>query len=107
MKLLLKHAEASQISGTSLVGYVRDTRRGLEELFGEPNIRNKGDGGGDGKTTTEWALRLDGMVFTIYDYKADNPPDLDELYEWHIGAHHEEVLNLIIFAYPQLDVEAD
>ena len=71
---------------THLVGYVRSTRRALEERFGKPMRFSQHDS--DGKVTTEWILEFeDGVVATIYDWKrySYGTPALDEDYKWHIG----------------------
>lgn len=76
--------------GTSLRGYVRDTREHIESVFGEPM-----DYGTGGKVTTEWIIEFeDGTVATIYDWKRyeGGAPYLEESYEWHIGgANHDAV----------------
>lgn len=71
---------------THLVGYVRSTRRALEEQFGRPMTFSKFDS--DGKVTTEWLIEFeDGVIATIYDWKRYEigAPALDEVYDWHIG----------------------
>lgn len=73
-------------NGLALEGYVTATRRELAAKFGEPDMT----GTVDNKVTTEWLLRFeDGTIATIYDWKryeeAAGAPDLDEVYNWHIG----------------------
>lgn len=81
MKTTVKRGTDRDAWGTSLQGYVRTTRRQLEEVFG-PAIEHEGWD----KVTTQWILRIGGgTIVTIYDYKEATPPAMDEEYDWHIG----------------------
>ena len=77
------------VNGTSLVGTITTTRRTIEHNLGiEPNVYDLDDPTSDGKVSTEWIVRFDdGLVATIYDWKRYEmgAPDLDEVYEWHVG----------------------
>lgn len=80
-------------SGTSLRGYIKPTtRRQLEQVFGSPIEYEDGD-----KVTTEWVFTIEGKIATVYDWKRyeEGAPELDEPYEWHVGGHNSEVVELI------------
>ncbi len=71
---------------THLVGFVRSTRRELQERFGKPMTFSPLDT--DGKVTTEWLIEFeDDVIASIYDWKRYElgTPALDEVYNWHIG----------------------
>lgn len=108
-----KISDFDQLNGSGLVGYVRATREELELLFGTPNVASEVLGeSADGKVTTEWALEIEcekgrKRVFTIYDYKEDKAPAMDEVFDWHVGAHGDEVLLALAHAYPGLAVTGD
>ena len=73
-------------SGTSLVGYFEATFWAVMEKLGNPLE-------GCDKTTCEWVIEFeDGLVATIYDYKASQSPmySPDVPYQWHIGGHKGE-----------------
>lgn len=53
-------------SGTHLKGYVKATYKELVALLGEP-LENKYID--EDRTSTEWMIKFEGSVFTIYDYK--------------------------------------
>ncbi len=86
--------------GSSLVGYLPQgtTYALLAKLFGEPNKDVDGY-----KVSTCWAIRFaDGLIATIYDYKAtslydDEYPLPEDVWsdraevEWHIGGHNSAV----------------
>ncbi len=73
-------------NGTSFFGTtIRASVNQLINAFGEPTIQ---DNTGEDKVNFEWDMETDeGDVFTIYDWKEHRKLDLDELIEWHIGAH--------------------
>ncbi|MBU0999472.1 hypothetical protein KKG24_04215 [Patescibacteria group bacterium] len=49
-------------------------------MFGGPQI----GASPDGKIKAEWVGRINGLVFTIYDYKSRLDPECNT--DWHIGA---------------------
>lgn len=103
-----KISDHERLNGTGLVGYVRATREELELLFGTPNVCSEVLGpSGDNKVTTEWALEIVGHVFTLYDYKNGRAPQMDEVFDWHVGANGNEVLLALAIAYPGLSVAED
>lgn len=48
----------------------------------------------DGKIKAEWVGRINGLVFTIYDYKSLVEPERNT--DWHIGGNHKIVVCLVI-----------
>jgi hypothetical protein len=80
-----KHGEFP--NGTSLQGCVTTTYDTLKRAFGEPSYV-----AGD-KTNVEWVLLIDGVIATVYDWKLNNVP-MDE-YDWHIGGHSTEAVELV------------
>jgi len=80
--------------GTSLKGYLPDgTKYGdVVRTFGSPNAR-----GDDYKTDAEWRGQINGNPFTIYNYKTgksylgDKGKDVNDITDWHIGAHKSYV----------------
>ena len=67
-------------TGTSLSGYVEATLYELTQVFGEPTYALEDP---DEKVQTEWCVRLDGVVATIYNWKTQQTPR--GLYRWHVG----------------------
>ena len=72
---------------TCLQGTVNTTYARLVEVFGVPHIT-----GGD-KVNSEWLIKINGQVATIYDYKEPITPTDD--YDWHIGGHKKLVVELV------------
>ena len=63
------------------------TYQSLVKVFGEPNEH----GYGDGKVTVEWRGKIDGELFTIYDWKEYRPISQSEIIGWHIGGESSKV----------------
>lgn len=83
-------ASYDDLDSTHLVGNVVTDRRKLQAVFGPP-----GPGDGD-KVTTEWLLKFaDGTVASIYDYRLDKAPHMDEVYDWHVGGHSDAALERV------------
>ena len=76
------------IKDCSLVGYIECAKCELESVFGTPGSEiNREEGGfDDPKTQYEWWLKVNGTVFTIYDYKEDKEIEDDQKVIWHIGS---------------------
>lgn len=83
--MLYRKAEYSEIAGTSFWGdEILATKDFLTRIFGEPSIID------DGKVMYEWALVIDNVPFTIYDWKEKHYfTDNYQIY-WHIGAKDAE-----------------
>jgi hypothetical protein len=88
----------SSVDGTSFHDVViKASVNHLISVLGEPTIQ---DNTGEDKVNFEWDCETeDGDVFTIYDWKEYRKLDLDELIEFHIGAHSKSVSNV---AYDEL-----
>ncbi len=78
-------------NGTGCQGYLPEGT-GYEEIvqvFGNSQI----DQSLDGKIKAEWVGKINGLVFTIYDYKSK--VDSDQNTDWHIGGKVKLVAELI------------
>jgi len=77
--------------GTGCQGYLPDgTRYGdIVRVFGGPQCGKSPDG----KIKTEWIGRINGLVFTIYDYKSKLEPERN--IDWHIGGKHKFTAELV------------
>jgi hypothetical protein len=101
---MYKKTEVSNVSGTSLQGYVTTTYDRLVEVFGEPHFE------GDGyKVDAEWVLETPVGTATIYNYK-DGPNYLGtegtpvrQITDWHVGGRTDEVVALIVNAVTSED----
>ncbi|MFH2137432.1 MAG: hypothetical protein ABII88_02850 [Candidatus Omnitrophota bacterium] len=58
-------------------------------VFGEPHLGSSQDG----KIKVEWVGTINGLVFTIYDYKSKLDPEQNT--DWHIGGKQKIVAELI------------
>ena len=47
------------------------------------------------KTNVEWNLKINGNIFSLYDWKEYRIIDMDEKIEWHIGASSREISNKV------------
>ena len=77
--------------GTGCVGYMPDgtTYKALVRVFGKPQQGLSADG----KIKAEWVGRINGLAFTIYDYKFGDEPKNNM--EWHIGGKAALVAELL------------
>ena len=77
--------------GTGCQGYMPEgtTYDDLVEVFDEPQITSSLDG----KIQAEWFGRINGLQFTIYDYKSRVAPERNT--DWHIGGKKKFVVVLI------------
>ncbi len=79
--------------GTGCQGYLPEGTRyeDIVRAFGEPQLGRSRDG----KIQSEWVGRINGLVFTIYDYKSRVEAERNT--NWHIGgkvAFAAELVNL-------------
>jgi len=89
----------TKIAGSGLSGYFpEDTKyKQLVKVFGKPNCENDGY-----KIDAEWAGKIDGEIFTIYNYKTGenylgkDGQDLEYITDWHIGGNSEVVVGKLI-----------
>jgi len=77
--------------GTGCQGYMSEgtTYEELVRVFGDAQITSSIDG----KIQAEWFGRINGLQFTIYDYKSRVEPERNT--DWHIGGKHKFVAVLI------------
>lgn len=77
-------------TGSSLSGYVEATLYELTQVFGAPTYALEDP---DEKVQTEWTLRLNGVVATIYNWKTGFTPC--GLYRWHVGGFGRGEVELV------------
>ena len=77
--------------GTGCQGYLPEGTRyeDIVRVFGGPQLGKSPDG----KIKTEWVGRINGLVFTIYDYKSRLDPERNT--EWHIGGKMKFVAKIV------------
>ena len=77
--------------GTGCQGYLPEGTRyeDIVRVFGEPQLA----GSPDNKIKAEWVGRINGLVFTIYDYKSPLEPQRNT--DWHIGGKHKLAATLV------------
>jgi hypothetical protein len=80
MQITIKNTDTINVTGSSLSGYVEATYHELEQVFGAPTYADENP---DDKVQTEWCLRLNGVIATIYNWKTAQTPR--GLYRWHVG----------------------
>ena len=85
---------ATNVSGTSLQGYIKCDYATLVRVFG--NETSDGDGY---KVDAEWELEFsDGVVATIYNWKNgknycdDDGLEVSEMTEWHVGGYSKQAV---------------
>ena len=79
--------------GTGCQGYLPEGTRyeNIVRAFGKPQLGQSKDG----KIKAEWVGKINGLVFTVYDYKSKLEPERNTC--WHIGgkiAFAAELVNL-------------
>ncbi|NMC34742.1 MAG: hypothetical protein GYA36_20150 [Veillonellaceae bacterium] len=91
MEIEVKMGKAD-LAGTGLAGYMPDgtTYKQLVKVFGKPQ---HGVASPDGKVQVEWTGRINGLDFSIYDYKNDCKPQANT--EWHIGGRGKMLVSLL------------
>ena len=77
-------------AGGWLQGHVYVPYSELVSAFGNPHYL----GSGDGKVQAEWALKINGTMVTIYDYKEYGKP-VQHIREWHIGGTSEDAVEMV------------
>jgi len=83
---------AGSPDGTGCQGYMPEgtTYGDLVEVFGGAQVTSSLDG----KIQAEWFGRINGLQFTIYDYKSPVEPERNT--DWHIGGKKKFVADLIV-----------
>ena len=78
--------------GTSFMGYMPTgtNYKDLVRVFGSPNM----GASLDGKVKAGWVGRMNGLDFTIYDYKSPVSPE--ECQDWHIGGRNAMIAPLLV-----------
>jgi len=71
--------------GTGLQGYLPEGTRyeDIVRVFGLPQLGKSSDD----KIKAEWVGKINGLVFTMYDYKSRI--DLERNTDWHIGGRNK------------------
>ncbi len=84
-------ADNVEVNGTGLRGYLPEgaTYKEVVKVFGKPTLTFADFG----KINVEWIGKINGAVFTIYDYKSDVKPQKNT--DWHIGGKDKTVAALI------------
>ena len=79
------------VCGTGLMGYLPNGTKykAVVRVFGKPQFGKSADG----KIQSEWVGRINGLAFTIYDYKSQVNPQENTL--WHIGGKQKLVADLV------------
>lgn len=77
--------------GTGCQGYLPDNTRykDIVKVFGKPRFGESPYG----KRQAEWTGKINGLVFTIYDYKSDIPVNKNT--DWHIGGKSSMTAELV------------
>ena len=77
--------------GTGCQGYLPEGTRyeDIVRVFGGPQLGTSQDG----KIKAEWVGRINGLVFTIYDYKSKLDPERNT--DCHIGGKQKFVAELV------------
>ncbi len=77
--------------GTGLQGYLPEGTRyeDVVQVFGEPQFGKSPDS----KIKAEWIGKINGLVFTIYDYKSRIDPERNT--DWHIGGRVLFIVELL------------
>ena len=76
--------------GTSYKGCVDVSYFRLKKAFGKPQLNPYEDS----KVKAQWSGNINGMVFTIYDYKSDSSCEKNR--DWHIGGNNKMIVDLIV-----------
>lgn len=90
---MIKIADYEDLEGTSLIGYIPMTTPAAMDAFIGAQHRRDGDGY---KTYYEWIFQIDGVPFSIYDYKGDN--------KWHVGGLDKKHLAKLRRVLPTLSI---
>lgn len=81
---------------TCLQGEIHIGFYDLVDMFGEPE-----DVSSTGKSDVQWAIEIDGVVATIYNWKdgpaytGDDSIEVERIRDWHIGGHNQSAVSLV------------
>lgn len=93
LNIKIRHARFKEVIGTGGIGSVFASFDQLKAALGEPhdcNIEGEWESR-DNKVRAEWAFMIDNdrrLVFTIYDYKSDQP--LEDIKRWNLGGRKRD-----------------
>ena len=88
-------------NGTGCQGYLPEGTRyeDIVRAFGKPQFGKSPDS----KIKAEWVGRINGLVFTIYDYKSRLDPERNT--DWHIGGKVKLTAELVCLYFFKRAVE--
>ena len=84
---------------TCLQGEIHIGFYDLVDMFGEPE-----DVSSTGKSDVQWAIEIDGVVATIYNWKdgpaytGDDSIEVERIHEWNIGGHSQSAVMIVLNA---------
>lgn len=87
----IKRVDPKYKKGTGYQTEIALTYDFIVEQFGKPDPASA-----DGKVNASWTLKTPAGYATIYDYKSDKAPELNET--WHIGARTTEAAAKLVGA---------
>jgi hypothetical protein len=82
---------------TCLQGEIHIGFYDLVDMFGEPE-----DVSSTGKSDVQWAIEIDGVVATIYNWKngpaytGDDSIEVERIHDWNIGGHSQSAVSLVL-----------
>lgn len=84
---------------TCLQGEIHLSFQDLVDIFGQPE-----DISSTGKSDVQWAIEIDGVVATIYNWKngpaytGDDSIEVERIHEWNIGGHSQSAVMIVLNA---------
>lgn len=86
--------------GTSRVGSLLAHYDALVDAFGEPTETFK--------SQAEWAVEIDGVTVTVYDYTRGrrDEPAVEDVTEWHVGGRGPEAREALARVFGREQVQA-
>jgi hypothetical protein len=82
---------------TCLQGEIHIGFYDLVDIFGNPE-----DVSSTGKSDVQWAIEIDGVVATIYNWKdgpaytGDDSIEVKRIHDWKIGGHTQSAVSLVL-----------
>ena len=84
---------------TCLQGEIHLSFQDLVDIFGQPE-----DISSTGKSDVQWAIEIDGVVATIYNWKngpaytGDDSIEVESIHDWNIGGHSQSAVMIVLNA---------
>ena len=84
---------------TCLQGEIHLSFQDLVDIFGQPE-----DISSTGKSDVQWAIEIDGVVATIYNWKngpaytGDDSIEDERIHDWNIGGHSQSAVMIVLNA---------